>query len=394
MKRSITVKNFFWAICTCIACAICSAPALAAKADKAEKEFDDGPAPIKLEELHKSKPASRPTETQPAAPMARADKVKAPEKPGVRWSIADENISHRLGVKDTIVPVTAPKGLVLRRNIRNQPLPVEGTAVVNRDGSISLDEESGWLIMTFENQPGREWIIPRRLLQCRLLEKVEGILSANPNTRFAVVGETTVHDDSAYLLFRRVAVLESPPPPKPPKPAPDKTAPKPLVISKKSEPEKNESKTSAGDVEKKDTEKAPTTTTELISALLKDKPRTALRVEPDPNRSASENIESVAPAGKEPLSPGRKGLVIDRVVRIVKGPAGYWWEARFQSDNTLREPPMRVLPNGILSHAVRLNSQMGRGSLKLRVSGEITFYKGRRYLLIRKLLRQRDMEQF
>lgn len=387
MKKSITNKNrlaFLYAYIVCVLWPVC-----AMGESKAEKKVDDDPAPIRLEELHKRKPASKPVETQPVLPSETKEE-KAPEKP---WSIADEKIDFRL-LKDPLVPITAPKGALLRRNIRNQPLPVEGMAVVNRVGTIRLDKDSGWMSMTFENQPGKTWVIPRRLLQCRLLERVEEILATNSNTRFSIIGETTIHAGNAYLIFRRVAVLDSPPPPKAPKPSPDKTAPKPLVMSQKSESKKAAAPPPAKTEQKKNANKALITTTDLISAMMKDTPQTALRVAMVPHRSRDENVVSVAPAGKEPLNPGRKSMVVDRLVRLVQSSSGHWWEVHFESDNTLREPPMRILPNSLLSRAVQLNNQLGQGALKLRVSGEITFYKDQRYLLLRKILRQRDMDQF
>ncbi len=377
MKRSMTGKNWLVYFCACIVFALCVGDA---RAEVNESE-SDGPAPIKLEDLHKSQPALQPVETQPAEQPEQPQPVKA-------WSIADENIDLKL-LQTPVVPVTAPKGAPLRKNSKGQPLPVEGTAVTDRKGTIKLDAESGWMVMTFENQPGRPWVIPRRLLQCSLLEKVEEILEKNPNTRFDVIGETTVFSNNAYLIFRRVAVIDSPPPPKP---APDKTAPQPLVTPQNGQPETAKAPPAEPADQKDNAGKTSLTTTELIKAMMKDKPRTALRVDPASDRSVAENVESVAPAGKEPLNPGRKSLVIDRLVRLVE--KGHWWEAHFESDNTLREPPMRVLPNSLLTRGVHLNRQLGQGELKLRVSGEITSYKGRRYLLIRKLLVERDLDQF
>ena len=86
--------------------------------------------------------------------------------------------------------------------------------------------------------------------------------------------------------------------------------------------------------------------------------------------------------------------MVDRVVRIVKCRDGDWWEAHFQSDNTLREPPLRIHPSLMLVRAQSLSRAMGLADLKLRISGQITYYRGRRFLLLRKLLKQRNMGQF
>jgi len=356
------------AVCACAVLAaepFCGAARAGEVADSKDKSAQAGP--VKLEQLKSSqiqprakKPAAspRPT-TQPAQPAQ------------TRPSVARDEVSRML-MEDPVVPVTADKGYKPRRNERNEPLPTEGKAVVNRTGKIHLDKTSGWLIMTFDNTPGQDWLTSRRLLPCQLLEKVEQAIIARPGAKFTVIGETTVYNKNAYMMLQRAAIAEDAPA-KPSQPA----AKKPVAPASK---------------------KPPPSGSSLIEAMLKDKPTTALRVVSDPKSkqkiAAQQNVRSVAPARDKPLSAGGRAVVIDRVARLVKDPASQWWTARFQSDNTLREPPIRVLPNSILTKALYLNRQMGQSSLKLRISGDITQYKGRRYLLMRKMLAQRNLEQF
>jgi hypothetical protein len=82
-------------------------------------------------------------------------------------------------------------------------------------------------------------------------------------------------------------------------------------------------------------------------------------------------------------------VVVDRRIRVAPEPDTGWRQAVFVGDNTLREPPMRLLPCRLLEMA----EAAGSGQF-WRVSGEVTRYKGRHYLLIRKLIRLRDMGQF
>ena len=55
---------------------------------------------------------------------------------------------------------------------------------------------------------------------------------------------------------------------------------------------------------------------------------------------------------------------------------------------------MRLLPCKLLEEAERRAAGATLKQAKFRVSGRITQYKGRRYLLLSKLLRVREMGQF
>jgi len=88
-------------------------------------------------------------------------------------------------------------------------------------------------------------------------------------------------------------------------------------------------------------------------------------------------------------------MAVDRLVRVVKAADGNWWEVRFESDNTGREPPMRLLPCKRLAAAQQaLQSARRNRIVQFRITGVITLYKGRRYLLLRKLLPEHQMDQF
>jgi len=368
----MTGRLLHLAFCACVVLAAESFCGSAARAGEAA-DSKDKPAqagPIKLEQLKSSQ--IQPRAKKPVAPPRPAETMpsQSTQPAQTRPSVARDEVSRML-MEDPVVPVTVAKGYQPRRNERNEPLPIEGKAVVNRTGKIHMDKTSGWLIMTFDNTPGQDWLTSRRLLPCQLLEKVEQAIIVRPDAKFTVIGETTVYNKNAYMMLQRAAIAED----APAKPSPP-TAKKPAASANKK----------------------PSSGSSLIEAMLKDKPTTALRVVSDPKSkqkiAAQQNARSVAPPSGKPLSAGGRAVVIDRVVRLVKDPTGQWWTARFQSDNTLREPPLRVLPNSILTKAVYLNRQMGQSSLKLRISGDITQYKGRRYLLMRKMFPQRDLEQF
>ena len=75
--------------------------------------------------------------------------------------------------------------------------------------------------------------------------------------------------------------------------------------------------------------------------------------------------------------------VVDRVVRLAKDDKGQA-EIMFESDGkALRDPPMLVLPNSKL--AVMEDSVADRDR-KFRVTGIVTEYRGRNYILLEKVL--------
>ena len=353
--------------------------------------------PVRLENLRKSdvkKPTTQPA-TQPAAPAVEetkpANTSEAPVQADPRkdFNITEKEIARRLR-EEPIVPVTPNKGW-RRRGKRAKPLPPEGTAVVNHPCRIAREKDSEWLVVTFENSRDRPWQSPRRLLQCRLLERIEDILTKDPNTRFRISGETTIDLKHAYLLLQQVSVVEDD---ETDEPRTGMTGQKNLSPDEKARAAKGSAPSAGGTDGNSEDQPTPDSTGDLRKALLKDDPGRAVRVAPAPERTKTENIKSVAPAGKSPFSHGKKELVVDRIVRIIKSQDGDWWEAHFQSDNTLREPPLRIHPSLMLVRAQSLSRAMGLADLKLRISGQITYYRGRRFLLLRKLLKQRNMGQF
>ena len=83
-------------------------------------------------------------------------------------------------------------------------------------------------------------------------------------------------------------------------------------------------------------------------------------------------------------------LLLILIVRVLPDGSGRWSLARFEADNALRDPPLRVLPS-LLREVAEAKGSDGQ---VLRISGEISRYKGRRYLLLRKVLKERQMGQF
>ena len=103
---------------------------------------------------------------------------------------------------------------------------------------------------------------------------------------------------------------------------------------------------------------------------------------------------AVAPTDARPLDLPPTMMIVDRLIRIQPSRVDGWLEARFIGDNRLTEPPMRLLPSARLGEAEKWLEQAHGQTIRLRLSGEITEFRGRRYLLLRSVIPERQMGQF
>jgi hypothetical protein len=280
--------------------------------------------------------------------------------------------------------------------------------VVDRLCRLSHDDKAGWWMLTFQTEPGRRPEVPRRALPSQLLEEMELAAASAPGGLFRVSGQTTVCSYQGYLLLTKVLVVATPasapatqlvfaPPTRPvaleasvpavrPTPAP---APAPAAA-----PAPAPTTGPASRPTSKPAAKHQASSLDVLKSLLaEDVARPVLlNTAPPPIMAAP----SVAPGADKPLAGGREAFVIDRVVRIVPEDVGPWWAARFESDNTLEDPPMKLLPCAHLEKAQgdEARKRPGAPTLVFRVSGLVTQYKGEQYLLVQKLLIERNMGRF
>lgn len=310
-----------------------------------------------------------------ALPALAAD-ANDPNRPAFDMSASDvgEKIT-RLLLDKPEVPITLP--LNAEKPVAVSPLPTEGAMVVDRLCRLWSERDSTWLVLTFEPEPGRADEPERRVLPCRLTEQMETLAARTPGTRFRISGETTVYEGHAYLLPAKVTMLppEAPAPAAAPVKAPAPTTKPTPATTRAADPNTEPS------------------SSDLLDALLAEKvgrPVQAVPVMPDSAKPAS-----VAPTGPSVLPLARREMVADRLVRLVPDPQGRWWLAAFESDNTLQEPPMRLLPCGMLAKAQALAAGARPGRMRvLRVSGKVTRYAGNRYLLLRKVIVELNLGQF
>ena len=117
---------------------------------------------------------------------------------------------------------------------------------------------------------------------------------------------------------------------------------------------------------------------------MKNRPARPLVPAPAPRQPP--RVEA-SPEGSPPVAPPAGDILIDRTVRIARSADGHWMEAHFEADNTLQEQPLALLPCRLLERAEAVDG-------KVRITGILRRYKGREYLLLRKVLAERDMGQF
>ena len=361
-----------------------------------------------------------------APPAAAAGDANAPKAaPTVAPAAGDANASGfdmsasdvdqkltRLLFDKPEVPITLPMDMV--KPAQAAPLPAEGTMLVDRICRLWSERNSYWLVLTYEPDPDRPAAqsaatddVERRLLPCELMEQMETLAARTPGTRFRISGETTVFEGHAYLLPTKVTVLPHEAPfapsaalapfalapstmPAPAEASAAKPAPSPAAAGAASAPSGDPKPAKGGAAAGKPGE---LTSDDLLNAILREntgRPIQTVPVLPDAPKPAS-----VAPAGPGVLPVPRGEMVADRLVRIVPDPAGRWWIAAFEADNTLQEPPMRLLPCTMLAKAKSLAGDARPGRMRIfRVSGKVTRYEGNRYLLLRKVMVELNLGQF
>ncbi|NIA07097.1 MAG: hypothetical protein GWP14_05600 [Actinobacteria bacterium] len=132
---------------------------------------------------------------------------------------------------------------------------------------------------------------------------------------------------------------------------------------------------------------------EVLQGLLKDpSPEPVTRPAAGSDEVTVPSVKPVDPKAKSPLIVREGDWVISRLGRFQqdsKGSPLFVYEA---DGTALTEPPLILLPSRKLELMEQLAKQ--RPEAKFLVTGEITAYHGKGYLLLRKVMLQRDMGQF
>ena len=86
-------------------------------------------------------------------------------------------------------------------------------------------------------------------------------------------------------------------------------------------------------------------------------------------------------------------MLLDRIGRLTRGADGKTWELALDSDGrAMSDPPLILLPNKKLSQLEDLVNNSYR-DMRIRVSGEVTEYRGRNFLLLQRWAQVADVAQ-
>ena len=303
-----------------------------------------------------------------AMAVSLADHGQAPTQRGDDEALLPE---------DRPAPVIPPVLVEARPASRRRALVAEGTVIFDRVAPLRKSEDGRW------------WTIPDprvgelRLLPCRLLEAVENIHARHPKRRFRFSGEVCRYRRRYYLLLRQAEELV---PAATTRPARRKVSPAAAVRTRPARP------TSWPVPRSSPARPGSAAPEDIARELLKDVPRRpVLPVAESPGRA--EPVKPVAPT-RRPIPAGPGGMVANRLARLVYDKGSGWFLVTFISDNTLREPPMRVLPNLMRQRMEDRSAGGNAPGAVFYVSGEVHRYRHVDYLLLRNVLLKRDLDLF
>ncbi len=248
------------------------------------------------------------------------------------------------------------------------PFPPDGSRIVARHAWLGFDVHSDWYVLHFVGGDEGPDLADLRILPSELLSAMEAVLAEDPDPVFEVGGEISLYQGDGYILLANVVVVAAPAD----QPATQAaTAPSTAPATDK-----------------------PPSASDVLAQMLTEEPASPIITVETPVAGPVQT-GSVGPVQvSQTVTPKSYGMVVWRLVRVLPAIDGRWMEVRFESDNNLQEPPLRILPSALLTTAQKwTNAAKGR-TIKLRVTGQITQYKGRAYLMLRNVFEEREMGQF
>jgi hypothetical protein len=131
----------------------------------------------------------------------------------------------------------------------------------------------------------------------------------------------------------------------------------------------------------------------IRARLFNDRNTTTVMPVPMPpvDNSGPGTVEPVG-AGEPKVKSVLEGTIVTkRVVRLTKDEKTGGYMVSFDADgNQMRDPPMLVLPSKTLAAMEEL-SQGGTRAVRFQITGEVTEYKGKNYILIHAALALREL---
>ena len=228
----------------------------------------------------------------------------------------------------------------------------EGTFLVDRFGQISkqADGQQQFEFIADGKATAEQSVL--LLPNLNLMQMETALKKAGGQLRFSVTGEVTEYNGRNYMLIRstgRPTANKGPAPVVPPPVAP----------------------ATGADAEA------------VLNALLP--PRPAEPLLPTPKEPRTFDVQPVAP-GPGSVALLREGKsIVDRLGRLTKQPDGQQ-QFEFVSDGKgLGEPPVLALQN---LNLMQMEDALKKasGHLRFRITGEVTEYNGRNYILIKKFV--------
>jgi len=304
-----------------------------------------------------------------ADPPAAATEV-SPERPEEESRLLDD-----AALDEPSVPVTPPAFLKAGTGRKPVPAMAEGAPILDRVTGVEKDPTGRWWTIR-DAQVGRLHLLPGEWL-----EAVEAEQARTPEAAFRLSGEVYRYRGNYYLMLAK-ALLVTQPATEDAFPDTSETPP----AAEDSPPTTQPAHAATPPADK------PATADDVARELMRERPSKPI-VPAGGTGTGAVAAASLPPAG-EPIRPGPGRMVVSRLVRLLLPDRSHWFELAFEADNTLREPPLRALPNQQLEKFEDLSGGATVPGLRCYVSGEVHTYRGRSYILLRTVRRKREMGQF
>ena len=265
-------------------------------------------------------------------------------------------------------PITPPQFLK-KPGGSTVPLLPESTPLVDQVCRIEKDfTRQQWVIQ--DSRVGQLYLLP-----CETLEAVEAERAASPAAVFRLSGEIYGYRGAYYLMLRSAAMLMTPATTTSPAGEKPPAEEGPASLPTTTAPAADEHPSSE----------------DVARELMRQMPPKPIlpKAPPRPTTGAAP-----AASPKSPLRPGPGRIVVNRLTRLAPPKATAWFRLTFEADNTLREPPLRILPSKLLETMERLSAGGTAPGARFHVSGEVHHYRGRNYILLRAVLPKRELGQF
>jgi len=284
---------------------------------------------------------------------SRRSVILLPSTPGEVGQPAEDRSQ---GIRKRITPET--------------PLLPEGYVVASREAR--MEAQGDWLVAHLRRSTDLPDSPPLRMLPNQQLSMLRAVLRQSPpSTSFLMTGRITEFIGANYILLESIeeVLADNTETTAPTPPQPQST---PSDAPRDREP----------------------TAEEILKQLLSRPTRRSVAlpqltqvIQSDDQRAMTTETRPEDPAAAASLLPER-AMLVDRVGRVV--PGDKWWTLVFENrGRQAADQPIRLLPSRLLESAISLSGG-GTQAPVFIVSGEVTTYENRNYLLLRKVLVRRQ----